>query len=583
MPRTARLRKAQNETVKSKINTGFNEALNDSYEDGYYLINGNKLTCEKLKKQVAWDKHVAGDRLKKIPEDLAEKMEIVARVDEKKLKEFVSELHVGVQAKAEKSVKSTVGNAEMEAAAKAYAQLGGSALTGFYADVGATAEAKVAINGKIFQLEAKVYAEVKAGIKYGMLGVSAAAEAEVGIEDKLNAKVKEFELKSGTKISVNVYACLKAFAKASAFAGVGSMTGAEAGACIGVEGKIGAEIKRQRKGEEEVTAGDASVALTVKAGFSVGAKAGFDLKEVVEDGNPFTIFTQGASITFIAGCEYEIAIKVLSDMYVEAKDKVKLLLDKSVREEILVWLKKEFDRIMEELEFQIKDSARKVKRGWDNTQNYGKKLLIAIESGLGHQSTAMQEEIKRQVHKLHKYKRELDAVIAKVTEEGLDVDAVKQEVSDPGFEKRVNKWYGPTISHKLIKKELMLDQQRYDRRILKLNKFLEDSYAKTIQKVQDLIQGLYDMVDGFNSKGIPDNFNNSADFQKMVQKIQEIQGMIGAIDSIIASKKELMNEVAGDQNLRAMLNNMTTQYQQVKKDFDSFYQALKHYVKGLPV
>ena len=165
----------------------------------------------------------------------------------------------------------------------------------------------------------------------------------------------------------------------------------------------------------------------------------------------------------------------------------------------------------------------------------------------------------------------------------LDVDAVKQEVSDPGFEKRVNKWYGPTISHKLIKKELMLDRQRYDRRILKLNKFLEDSYAKTIQKVQDLIQGLYDMVDGFNSKGIPDNFNNSADFQKMVQKIQEIQGMIGAIDSIIASKKELVNEVAGDQNLRAMLNNMTTQYQQVKKDFDSFYQALKHYVKGLPV
>ena len=50
MPRTARLRKAQNETVKSKINTGFNEALKDTYEDGYYLINGSKLTCEKLKK-----------------------------------------------------------------------------------------------------------------------------------------------------------------------------------------------------------------------------------------------------------------------------------------------------------------------------------------------------------------------------------------------------------------------------------------------------------------------------------------------------------------------------------------------------
>ena len=91
------------------------------------------------------------------------------------------------------------------------------------------------------------------------------------------------------------------------------------------------------------------------------------------------------------------------------------------------------------------------------------------------------------------------------------------------------------------------------------------------------------MVDGFNSKGIPDNFSSSADFQKMVKKIQEIQGMIGVIDGIIGSKKELVKEVAGDQNLRSMLNNMTTQYQQVKKDFDSFYKALNHYVKGLPV
>ena len=583
MSRIARLRKAQNETVKSKINTGFNEAVKDTYEDGYYLINGNKLSCEKLNKKDAWAKHTAGDRLKKIPEDLARKMDIISRVDQKKLKEYVTELHAGMKAKAEKSVKLVKGNAALEAAAKAYAQAGGSAISGFYADVGASMEAKVAINGKVFQFEGKVYTEAKAGIKFGLLGVSAKAEVEAGIENKLNAKVKEFELKSGTKISINIYACLKAFAKASAFAGAGAMTGAQAGAYIGVEGKIGAEIKRQRKGEDEVTAGDASVALTLKAGFSVGAKAGFDIKEVVENGHPFTIYTHGADITFIMGAEYEIAIKILSDMYVEAKEKVKLLLDKSVREEILAWLKKEFDRVMKELEFNIKDSARKVKRGWDNTQNYGKKLLIAIESGLGHQSVAMQEEIKRQVDKLHKYKRELDAVIDKITDEGLDLDQLKSEVSDPGFEKRVNKWDGKGKDHRLIKKELMLDQQRYDRRIIKLNTFLEESYAKTIKKVQDLIQGLYDMVDGFNSKGIPDNFSSSADFQKMVKKIQEIQGMIGVIDGIIGSKKELVKEVAGDQNLRSMLNNMTTQYQQVKKDFDSFYKALNHYVKGLPV
>ena len=583
MGRTAKLRKALNETKKSKISTGFNESIKDSYEDGYYLVNGKTFTCEQLTKDQAWDKHVAKDKLKKIPEDLAKKMEIVSRVDQTELKEYIGKMHAGVKKQKDKSVKSVVGNSELEAAAKAYVQLGGSALTGFYADVGASSEARVAINGKVFSFEAKVYAQVKAGIKYGMLGMSAAAEAEVGIEDKLNAKVKEFETKAGTKISVNVYACLKAFAKAEAFAGVGMMTGAEAGAYLGVEGRIGAEIKRQRKGEEEITAGDASVALILKAGFTVGAKAGFDLKQETEDGNLYNIFTHGAAISFLVGGEYEIQIKILEDLYIEAKDEVKKILDKSVRDEILTWLKKEFDRVMKEIEFHIKDAARKVKRGWDNTQNYGKKLLIAIESGLGHQSTAVHDEIKRQVDKLHKYKRELDSVISKIIDKGLDLDDVKKEVSDPTFEKRVNKWFGPKINNKLIKKELMLDQQRYDRRIIKLNTFLENSYANTIKKVKELIKSLYDMVDSFTTKGIPDDFSNSSAFKKMVKKIQEIQGMIKVIDEIIASKKELVKEVSGDKNLKAMLANMTAQYKQVKKDFDSFYQALKHYVKGLPV
>lgn len=570
---------------KSKINSGLNDGLKDTFEDGFYLVNGQKFTCEELTGEAAWNKHKEGNQLVKIDARVAEKLEIISNVSKKDLDTYLSALHAGAKAEASASKKSKIGNSELEAAAKAYAQVGQS-LTGLYAQVGAGAEAKISIKGKIFEFEARAFAEAKAGVSYGMLGASAKAEAEVGIEDKLTANVKEFTLESGTKVSLKVFACLKAFAKAEAFAGLGGMTGAEAGANIGVEGKVGASISRKRKTDDDfVTAGEASIAITLKIGLSIGGKAGIDLNEIVEDGNPYIEFKHAASFSLLAGGEYEIAVKVLTDVFNEAKDELIKLMDKEVRDEVLKYLEEQFDEVMEELEFHVKDAAKKIQRGWDNTQNFGKKLLIAIEDGLGNHNEAMKDEIERQVAKLEQYKQELTNVIKKLEKSGYDaagIEAVKNEVSDPEFEKNVNKWFGPKITDKDIKKELMLDMQRYERRIVKLNEFLDSSYNKTIASVKKLLSDLSAMVNGFNSKDIPSNFTSSDDFKKMVKKIKEIQNMIGTIDNIIANKKKLVKEVKGDSNLHAVINTMTAQYKQIKKDFFNFYSILSNYVKGLP-
>ena len=588
MTRVAELRKKLNETQKSKIKTGLNTELKSTYKDGTYLVNeGTSLSVKDLTAAQAWDLYAGGARLVEIPKAMVDSMVKVAKTGKKGLQTFLETGRLEVKEKKEK--KHTETNAlgdTIEAGVEAAAQIGTSIL-GFYADVGAKAEAKVNIKGEVFEFEAKLFREVKAGVRAGRLGVSAQVSAEVAIEDKVTASVKKFTTASGMEVTVQLYVSLKAFAKAEAYAGLGiaTKTGAEAFAGVGVEGKIGADIKRKKTGEKEITAGGAAVSITLKIGAAIGASAGITIQEVFEDDNPYIEFKHGASLAFIVGAEYEISAKLLTDVYNEAKDEIVKKIENKIGTEVLNELEEKMKEVRKELEFHVEDAARKMRRGWDNTQNYSTKLLIAIEKGMGHQSSAMSDEIKRQVDKLHQYKKELSVVIDKFGSKGIDDNVLEQiinEVTDPAFHKQVNKWFGKKIDNKALKKDLMLGLERYDRRIVKLNEFLDSSYKKALAKINTEIQDLSFSIGSLRSKDIPTDFKDSKAYKKMIKKIEEVQGMLSSIDKIIGEKKKLVNEVKDQSGLKTLIGQMGKQYAQIKSDFKTLIKIMSDYISGLP-
>jgi hypothetical protein len=583
MGRTVEMRRKLDETKKSVVQKGLSTDYAATLKDGYYLINGETFTCEKLTAAEARKKYEEGSRLVLIPENTAKNLEIVSRVSQAELKEFtVSKMNSKIVATAEKSKKWSLGEDEMEVAAKAYALVGHSIL-GFYADVGASTEAKIKLKVGSFQLDVKAYAEVKAGVRVGVLGLAAQASAEVGIEDKLTAPKVTF--KAGSyEVIVEFYACIKAFAKAEAYAGLGAKSGAKAEASVGVEGKIGADFYKKK--EDLSSAGGASVVISIKVGVGAGAAAGFSVQDIMDGDVQYKEFKLGADfLAVFVGGELEIVGKVQTIIYDEAEEIIIQTLKDNIKYQVIAYIDKEAKEIIENLEYKVTEAARKMKRGWDNTKNFGQKLIIAIEGGLGHHSDAMRDEIQRQVDKLVQYKSELIIVLEKFEKMGFDeedLEGLIDEVTDPEFKKRVDKWFGPHIDHKSLKKELMLDIERYERRIEKLDLFLKDSYAQTIEKVKTGLVTLNQLMNNFYVADIPDDFKDSKEYKLMVKKIEEVQDMIGMIENIINNKKKLLGEIRDQEGFKAVIIEMQKQYLTIKKDFNQLYNILCDYVFGLP-
>ena len=594
MPNNSRaklLNQKYSELQKSKINTNLTEAVSLTLEDGFYIVNlDGKLTCEELSKAQALTKHgLPNCRIKRIPESRARDFVILKSVDKNGLQEYMSNVHAGAVAETSVERTTTAGNAEMVNAAKAYASIVAT-VNGLYAEVGASASSQVNIKVGNFTFSAKVFAEVKAGIKANRLGISASASAEVGIEDTVTYEKKLFTTESGTEVTVELSSSLKLFAKAEAFAGLGLMSGAEAFAGVGIEGKIGADFKRKKTTESSpITAGAAAIALTIKAGLTVGAKAGLDFNEIVEDGNPYIEFKHSVDVgALLVGGSYEISLKALTDLFNEAKDQLLSLTDAAVREQVIAYIKKEAAKIMKQLEFEVQDAAKKIQRGWSNTQNYGSKLIIAIERGLGHTSEAMHDEITRQVNKLNQYKATLNKIVAQFdaladSDNDHDIMAVLDEISDPNFVKKVSSFFsGNDITHKSMKKQLMLGLQRYNRRIEKLNEFLDTSYTKTIANVRNELNDLNTQVMSFKSKDIPSNFSSNGDYLVMKDKFAQIQQMLNGINEIIRQKQQLLEEVSDQNELRSLISQMNSQYKQIVMDFSSLRAILFNYVNSIP-
>jgi hypothetical protein len=198
----------------------------------------------------------------------------------------------------------------------------------------------------------------------------------------------------------------------------------------------------------------------------------------------------------------------------------------------------------------------------------------------------MTDEINRQVDKLIQYKNEVTAVISKFERLGFDNTARETlitEVTDPNFKKRVDEWFGPHIDHKALKKQLMLEIERFDRRKGKLDLFLDGSYPQTLQKVKDGLTNLDLYLDQFELDNIPDDFKGSEDYEIMVEKIAEIHKMIKLIEKMVASKKILLKEMRGDQeSFRGVINEMNTQCISLNRDFHFLVEILQDYVDNLP-
>jgi len=591
--RTAELRRKLNETQKSTIQDGLNEDFKNTFEDGHYIIfqDGN-LSLEELTADEAWDRYKVGANLKHISDELAKNIEKASTISKEALNDFIKLGRLQKEGKKEKEIKALSlkynDNEELKTALEATARIGTS-LLGIYADVGAKAEMKLSIKGETFEFEDKLFAEVKAGVRAGWLGVSAQVSAEAGAELKLAANVKKFTLESGMEVTIQLYSSLKAFAKAEAYAGLGAgvKTGAEAFAGIGVTGTIGGDVLRKKETEDKaINAGGLSVAVTFKFGAAAGATAGINVQDISEDGNPYVEISGGASFAFVAGGGYEIKGKVLTDVFNEAKKKILDKVKSVVGEEFLKKIADEIEQIKEKLKEFLRDAARKLKRGWDNTRNFGSKLVIAIEDGLGKHRAAMEDEITRQVNKLNQYKRELNGVIHKFEDLGMDdslIDKIIDEVTDEKFQKKLKKLFGGgDIEHKSLKKELLQDLERYERRITKLNTFLDESYSSTIEKVRSNLTGLNEMINALQVRDLPEDFKDSKDFKKIVKKVGEVQEMIESIDIIIGEKKKLVDEVSDQEGLKSLISEMGKQYTQIKKDFERLYSVLNNYVEGLP-
>lgn len=591
MGRSTELRRKLNETQKSTVKSGLNGELQQTYQDGSYIVSfKGKLSLLHLEAADAWDHYAKGAQLQLIPENLAKAIEKAANVNETALKEFAEHHRLHKEGKVTKETSFKVSdNEELKTSLEAVARVGVS-LAGIYADLGAKAETKLSIKGKTLAYDARLFAEVKAGVRAGLLGVSAQISAEAAAEHKVSATVKKITTKAGTEVRLELYFSIKGFAKAEAYAGIGlaTTTGAQAFAGIGVEAKLGGDVFRKKTTEtKEINAGGVSTAFTVKAGALVGATAGLNIQEVFKGDKPYTEFKISISAGFLVGASFAINGLILSELFEEAKDEITQKIKKIVGEEFVKQIEEELQKVKEELEYHVQDSARKLRRGWDNTQNYGSKLLIAIEEGLGHHQKAMHDEIKRQVEKLHQYKRELTGVISKFDQLlGNDdnlLDQILDEVTDPAFKKRVDEWFGDDqIEHRALKKELMLDLERYEQRIVKLNEFLDKSYQETLKDVTENLQNLRSMITTFQSKDIPTNFKDSKDYQKMVKKIGDVQDMIGSIEHIIGEKRKLLKEVKEQQSLRALIAEMGKQYQKIKADFYQLNEILTDYVDNLP-
>jgi hypothetical protein len=580
--RTAELRRRMSETQIATVQSGLSTNYASTLTDGYYLINGETFTCEQLTAAEAQERFHAGARLKKIDEDTANQLEIVSRVNQTELQEYVSFLSARATATAESSKKWTLGEDELETAAKAYAAVGAS-LSGIYAEVGASLEARVSLKVGSFQLDAKAYAQIGAGLRAGLFGVSAQASAETGIEDKATAPKITFKVRD-VDVAIQFYACIKAFAKAEAYAGLGAKTGVGTSACIGLQGKIGLDIFKK---DDKSSLGGLAVAVTVKTGAGIEASIEFAVVDVMDGGVQYREITgAGKCFTIFIGAETEITGRVQTVIWNEAENKITKTVKDGILNMVLPYLSEKAKKVAEEMEFRVSEAARKIKRGWDNTRNFGRKLVIAIEGGLGAKSEAMADEINRQVDKLVQYKNEVTAAMSKFERLGFDDTAREtliSEVTDPNFKKRVGEWFGPHIDHKALKKELMLDLERYNRRIDKLNAFLDGSYPQTLQKVKEGLSSLDLYLDQFELDNIPDDFKGSEDYAIMVEKISEIHKMIKLIEKMVESKKILLKEMRGDQeSFRGVINEMNTQCISLKRDFLFLVEILQDYVDNLP-
>lgn len=446
---------------------------------------------------------------------------------------------------------------ELEAHAKAYAHLSAS-LSGIMLEVGANAEAQVAVNlGKYVSFSAKAYASAKAGVYASFLGLAAAAEAEAGLEASGTVKSAEFWGGCSLELSAKVAAYGKAEAKAAVGLNKdGSFgAGAMAGVSVGVKGSLEGTFKY--KGD---TVGSIGAELDVAIELaSAGAVASISLKPGTTENNGgelMRVFAFGAEV----GAALEIGAKLsvtgtikigqkFIDQGVEAlKEAIKAALKKLLSDELYQKVK----AVKQEIDHYAKKVSDVKKQLKENAVNYLHKGMVKIQ--LDH-NKAVELEFSRHNGKLEKYKKQVTDLIAQLEAKGIkDLNKKEEELTedekaqiDKIIQDAINKVESEELkklisgrARKDIFKDLQKYAEKYDRRIQKFNDYINKEYNVYSEKIEKHYLQAVTTINEFQVLISAGDKDKSKTREKLNKEVEKLNKLVDTFNKIIEEKDKLL-------------------------------------------
>ncbi|MCP4439343.1 MAG: hypothetical protein GY810_10425 [Aureispira sp.] len=484
---------------------------------------------------------------------------------------------------------------ELEAFANAYGHMTAS-LSGIMIEVGANAEAKVAINlGKYVSFSAKAYASAKAGVYASFLGLAAAAEAEAGLEASGTVKSAEFWGGCSLELSAKVAGYGKAEAKAAVGLnqdgsfGVGAM----AGVSVGVKGSLEGTFKY--KGDTVGSIG-AEVDVAIELA-SVGAVASINLKPGStenNDGELMRVFSFGAEVgvalEFGAKLSVTGTIKIgqkFIDKGVDAlKEAIKVALKKLLGDELY----KKVKAIKQEVDHYAKKVTDVKKQLKENTINYLHKGMVKIQ--LDH-NKAVKLEFSRHNGKLEKYKKQVTDLMAQLEAKGLkDLDKKKEELTeeekakiDQIIQDAINKVESEELkklisgrARKDIFKDLQKYAEKYDRRIKKFNDYINKEYNVYSEKIEKHYLQAVTTINEFQVLVSANDKDKSKTRKKLNSEVEKLNKLVDTFNKIIEEKDKLLasQNIHGDSD--ALPGGDTTEVERV---INVTFDYLRNRIHGL--
>lgn len=482
-------------------------------------------------------------------------------------------------------------SAELDAYAKAYGKVVVS-LSGIMMEVGANAEAKIAVNfSKYATFSAKAYASAKAGVYASLLGVAAIAEAEAGLEASGTISSPEFwggcSLELSAKIATYGKAEAKAVAGLQKDGKIGA--GAYAGVSVGVKGEIEGTFKFRGDAVGSIGA-EIDVAIEVA---SAGAVASIDLTPgTLEDG--MRVFAFGAEVKaaleFGASMSVKGTVKIgqkFIDKGIDAlKEAVKNALKKLLSDELYQKLK----AAKQEIDHYIKKVSDVKKQLKDNTINYLHKGLVKLQ--LDH-NKAVELEFSRHNGKLEKYKQQVLDLMSQLETYGIkDLNKGDDELTDEEKTKIdntlqdiINKVDNEDIK-KLVKnrarkdiyKDLLKYSERYDRRIKKFNEYINNEYKVYSEKIEKHYVKAVNSVNEFQALVQASEKDKSKTRDLINKEIEKLNELVDTFNKIITTKDELMQS----QNLHGEDTDLPgADTSEVEEVINSTFEYLRNRIHSL--